>query len=210
VPIKIRRHARAKHFVLRVSGGVIQLTIPTRARLKDAGAWVLEKTDFVERELANAPEPQPYNEGLVLPVLGQERRIRMGGPRGGVLTETELHVTDLAQCERLIRKAAKTAFEREAGHYWDQLDVPPAPITLKSMKRRWGSCAADGSTVFNWRLAFAPYEVLRYVVAHEAVHRIHMDHSPAFWRVVKGISPGYRAHEEWLKIRGAELFAYGR
>lgn len=209
MPIKIRRHARAKHFVLRVSSDVIQLTIPTKARLRDAGAWVREKIDFVEREIAAAPEPKPYQEGAAVPVLGIERTLVMGGPRGGLLTATELQVTDLAQCERLIRKAAHAACTDEVQRYWRLLNVPPAEVTVKSMKRRWGSCASDGSTVFNWRLAFAPYDVLRYVAAHEAAHRIHMDHSPAFWDVVKQISPDYRRHEAWLKKRGAELFAYG-
>ena len=47
---------------------------------------------------------------------------------------------------------------------------------------------------FNWRLMMAPEAVLDYVVWHEVCHLEVMDHSPAFWRLVRrlpGLPPAH-------------------
>ncbi|MEM9284871.1 MAG: SprT family zinc-dependent metalloprotease [Pseudomonadota bacterium] len=215
MPIKLRRHPGARRFVLRVSGGTIHLTIPTRARQSAALQWLEQQSDFVERELCGMPEPVPFALGAALPVLGRMRRIETGGPRGGALLPDVivLHVTEPervpAATERVIRRAVQEACEGEIKPLWRELDVEDAPIGIRQMRRRWGSCAIDGSTVFNWRLAFAPPAVLSYVIAHEAAHRIEMNHGPRFWNLVWEICPDYQQQSQWLKDNGESLFVYG-
>ena len=53
---------------------------------------------------------------------------------------------------------------------------------------RWGSCCSKkGNLVFNWRVVFAPFEVLKYLVTHEMVHLKEMNHSKNFWELVERI-----------------------
>jgi len=62
---------------------------------------------------------------------------------------------------------------------------------LSSAGTRWGSAGADGTIRLNWRLVhFAP-AVIDYVVAHELAHLREMNHSAAFWDVVRSVVPGY-------------------
>lgn len=157
----------------------------------------------------------PFAIGAELPVLGSIRRIEAGGPRGGTLLDgtIALQATDpekvAASCERVIRRATLEACATEIRPIWRELGVDDASISLRQMRRRWGSCAADGSTVFNWRLAFAPPEVFSYVVVHEACHRIEMNHGPRFWNLVWEICPDFKEQSRWLKEHGESLFVYG-
>ena len=81
-------------------------------------------------------------------------------------------------------------------------------LTLKDTRSRWGSCSAEGNLMFSWRLILAPPSVLDYVVAHEVAHLRHMDHSRAFWNVVRKVCPEYQAPRNWLRREGAGLHRY--
>ncbi|MEM1381269.1 MAG: YgjP-like metallopeptidase domain-containing protein [Pseudomonadota bacterium] len=215
VPLRVRRHARARRFVLRVSGGVIQLTIPTRGSAKAAAAWAADQAVFIEEQLRAEPVRVPFVMGAVLPILGQSVEIVPGLLRSGALCEGRLEITPaaparLAQAvEACLRRVALDTATADLRTYWDRLDVPHAAVTVRSYQRRWGACAARGETAINWRLVFAPREVFRYVCAHEAAHRIEMNHSAAFWAVVRQLDPTFEAQSAWLTANGGTLSAYG-
>ena len=62
---------------------------------------------------------------------------------------------------------------------------------------------------FSWRLAFAPVDVMRYVVMHELAHTRHMNHSDAFWATVRDLyGPGVGRAKRWLAAHGGELHRY--
>ena len=79
-------------------------------------------------------------------------------------------------------------------------------ISIREQKTRWGSCSSAGNLNFNWRLIFAPEEVLDYVVVHELAHRIEMNHSKAFYQIVAQVLPDYQASRKWLRDKGASLW----
>ena len=37
-----------------------------------------------------------------------------------------------------------------------------------------------------------------YVIIHELMHLVELDHSPGFWKLVKDADPEYKKHKEWL------------
>ena len=78
-------------------------------------------------------------------------------------------------------------------------------ITIRNQKSKWGSCSAKGNLNFNCLLMDAPPEVLDYVVVHELCHRLHMDHSPAFWADVARVLPDYEKRRRWLRENGPAL-----
>jgi hypothetical protein len=83
--------------------------------------------------------------------------------------------------------------------------VAASAVKVKAYKRRWGSCSSSGELSYNWRLVIAPAAVVDYVVAHEVAHLLEHNHSPDFWRIVKGLMPNYRVQQAWLNKNGGTL-----
>ena len=85
----------------------------------------------------------------------------------------------------------------------------PKKIAIRDTTSRWGSCSTTGTMSFSWRLAFAPLDVMRYVVMPELAHKKHMDHSPQFWATVRELyGPGVERAKRWLTQHGGELHRY--
>jgi hypothetical protein len=82
-------------------------------------------------------------------------------------------------------------------------------VIVKDTSSRWGSCTADGTLMFCWRLVMAPAEVQDYVVGHEVAHLRHMDHSRSFWALTAKLTPYRRAATAWLAVHGAGLMRVG-
>ena len=94
-------------------------------------------------------------------------------------------------------------------------------MLFRSAKGRWGSCKpsprqgfgselAIGQIRYSWRLIFAPFSVLDYVVAHECAHLVEANHGPRFWAEVKGLVGDPRKSRAWLRKYGADLHAIGQ
>lgn len=72
-------------------------------------------------------------------------------------------------------------------------------IRLKYNKSNWGSRSSQNNINISTRLLFAPKDVQDYVFIHELAHFKEMNHSAAFWEIVKKIMPDYKEKEKWLK-----------
>lgn len=108
-----------------------------------------------------------------------------------------------------LRLRAKEELTAKADLFAAKMGVTYAKLTVKDQKTRWGSCSARGNLNFNWRIILAPEPVTDYVVIHELAHRIHMNHSEAFYRTVEAVMPDYREQVRWLKTQGAMLMQAG-
>jgi len=113
--------------------------------------------------------------------------------------------TQRAALEARYRQAARDYIPVRVAHYEKILGVTHTAIRIRDQKTRWGSCSAKGNLNFNWRLMLAPPRVLDYVVVHELCHRKEMNHSPAFWDIVKQVLPDYMEQRKWLRDNGNTL-----
>ena len=94
---------------------------------------------------------------------------------------------------------AKQILPARIQYYAKIMGVTYGRITLREQKTRWGSCSSKGNLNFNWKLALMPDEILDYVVVHELAHRMKMNHSDKFWKIVENVLPDYRERRKWLK-----------
>jgi len=106
--------------------------------------------------------------------------------------------------EEMARKALRVIPEK-VQYYAEKLGVTYGRITIRNQKTRWGSCTAKGNLNFNCLLMAVPEEVLDSVVVHELCHRLHMDHSKAFYKDVYRVFPEYDRCNKWLKENGKLL-----
>ena len=94
---------------------------------------------------------------------------------------------------------AKIVFPERIRYYAKIMGVTYGKVTLREQKTRWGSCSSNGNLNFNWKLDLMPDEILDYVIVHELAHRIEMNHSERFWKIVEEVLPDYRERRKWLK-----------
>lgn len=213
-----RRSARARKVSLRIDpqrGGVV-VTLPLRvaeaaglALLRDNAAWVADR-------LARLPAPVRFTEGATIPIDGLPHRIRHAPVgRGGAWIEPgallvcgapeflSRRVADFLRAEARRRLSALAVAKAAAAQ------LAPRRVVVKDTRTRWGSCTADGTLMFCWRLLMAPPQVQDYVVGHEVAHLRHMDHGPGFWALVAQLTPHRRLATRWLDAHGPGLMRMG-
>jgi len=103
---------------------------------------------------------------------------------------------------RSLTQKAKAYIPKRVAYYAPIIGVTCSRISIRNQTTRWGSCSSKGNLNFNCKLMLTPDEIIDYVVVHELCHRIHMNHSPAFWAEVERIIPDYKNRRRWLKENG--------
>ncbi|MFT2093525.1 SprT family zinc-dependent metalloprotease [Acidiphilium sp.] len=209
-----RRSARARRIALRIDpqGGRIVITLPPRGSRKAGLALLRGHEIWVAERLAALPAPVIIADGNEIPIFGRPHRI-IHDPslRGGAIIERAAiriggHPEFLARRVRdALHDLALRELSAQARDKAAHVGVRPAAIRVKDTRTRWGSCAANGTLMFSWRLIMAPSFVQDYVVAHEAAHLRHMNHGPDFWRLAEMLTPHRVAATSWLAAEGPGL-----
>ncbi len=216
VTVNLRVSARAKRLSLRVSqlDRKVSLTLPRRASLREARAFLDERAEWVRKHLASAPEPRRLAPGGEVLFAGRAHRLVASGGRSARLGDGVITLP-LSAPERtgprlaaLFKAQARARLGEASSRHAAALGRQFTALTLRDTRSRWGSCTSEGRLMYSWRLVMAPPEVLDYVAAHEVAHLVEMNHSPAFWQNVARLCPDYRARRQWLRQNGAILHAY--
>ncbi len=69
-------------------------------------------------------------------------------------------------------------------------------MTIRAQKTRWGSCSAKKNISLNYRLLFINKSLMDYILLHELVHTVHMNHSKAFWSSLELMMPDARNRDQ--------------
>ncbi len=230
-PVLVRRSARARRLSLTVNearrGAV--LTLPGYTSLEEAGRFLAQHFEWLQKRLAAMPRPVPFADGVVVPLRGRDHSlcfIPNGRQRGVVrvqegdaagTAETSLPVIRVAGAQehaprRLkdwLKRQAREDLARHCAAHAGTLGVKPKRIAIRDQSSRWGSCSAAGILSFSWRLILAPGPVLDYLAAHEVAHLLEMNHGPRFWAHVRETCAGMDEAKYWLKKNGSGLHRYG-
>ena len=197
------------------------------AALREKSKWILRKLhDQRERASRLAAAKVDWRDGSTLPFLG-ETVILVLDPRatGAVLHSADdtlpgvprltLHlglpqgaapgqIRDAVQS--WLQRQAKRIFQERCTHFAPRLGVRLTRLTLSSAATRWGSASADGSVSLHWRLVHFGLPVIDYVVTHELAHLREMNHSSAFWDVVRSVLPDYETARGALRAEVLPVF----
>ena len=182
------------------------------AALQEKATWVLRKLqEQVERSRRLQSARIEWRDGTGVPFLG-ETVIVVLDPRctGAVLNTAGEALPGLARLalhiglpqhatsaqirdavQSWLQRQARRIFEQRCRHFAQQLGVRMTRLSLSSASTRWGSASADGAIRLNWRLIHFALPSIDYVVAHELAHLREMNHSAAFWEVVRSVVPDY-------------------
>jgi len=218
LPLTLRRHAGARRLALRLrpDGDGVVVTVPQGVSAAEGLDFASRHAAWLEQRLASLPPRMPFTAGTVLPVLGSNVVIehrpeaRTGARRNGhslIVSGLSEHLT--RRVTDWLRREARREFAERSFEFAARLDRRPKRIRTSDPRTRWGSCGADGTLSYSWRLMLAPETVADYVVAHEVAHLAVRNHGPAFWRTVASICDGVDAARVWLRRHGPTLHRYG-
>ncbi len=192
VPVRIS--ARAKRMALRgdARSGRIVLVLPRRktwtARMQQAAeSFVAAHREWIARH------DRPVEKAVLSPGA------RIDGD-AIIITGAAEHFTRRTR-DFLKRHAASVLPERVQDKA-RLAGVQVRDVRLRDPVSRWGSCGVDGDIMLSWRLILLPEFVMDYIVAHEVAHRVHMDHSRAFWRLCLSLTPRGAEARRWLRLNG--------
>ena len=219
--VALKRVATARRFTLRVRAARrdVVLTLPLRGSSAAARVFAVRHAGWIAERLSALAPGIAFEPGTEIPLRGcLHRLVHRPGLRKRVWSEGDdqpiLCVSGpLGQfpdaVRRFLQREARADLLGATSRYAALAGKPIRSVTLRDTRSRWGSCTARGTLNFSWRLILAPPFVLDYLAAHEVAHLVHMNHSAAFWRVVRELVPTYETAEHWLKQHGPTLHRYG-
>jgi predicted metal-dependent hydrolase len=224
----VRVSARARHVRLKITAERgLEVIVPAGfdhhhipAILEGRRRWVEATFEHLGRHRPQGLADTALPEHIHLAAIGARWRVRYrpdAGCRPRVQTERlgELSVAapdaDAAGCAALLQDWLRHQgrihlapwIERVSRH----VGLPFHRLSVRNQRTRWGSCSSRGSISLNCRLLFLAPELVTHVMVHELCHTVHLNHSPAFWRLVERHEPDFRArrqalHEAWQRLPG--------
>lgn len=83
----------------------------------------------------------------------------------------------------------------------EDLGVTPNNIYFRKMRTKWASLSARKNLTINVLMKSLPYNLIKYVVFHEATHLIEKRHNERFWKIISRRFHNYQELER-------EMFVY--
>jgi len=228
------RRARRKTIGFVVGADGLSVSAPRWVGLGDIESALQERAGWILRKLQEQRERTrrleaariEWRDGATIPFLGEPVIVVLDSRATGAVLNTDatalpgvprltLHVglPHTATPEQIrdavqswLQRQARRVFEERCREYAQRLSVRMTRLALSSAATRWGSASADGSIRLHWRLIHFALPTIDYVVAHELAHLREMNHSAAFWDVVRSVLPDYESARGRLKEEAVAAF----
>lgn len=89
---------------------------------------------------------------------------------------------------------------KNAVQKWEELiNVKVHKISLRQMKRKWGSISTTGNLTLNTELLELPKELGEFVIVHELVHLLVPNHGKLFKCFMSAYLPDWEEREKRLQ-----------
>lgn len=135
---------------------------------------------------------KPHEEGVRL--VGRYFEVRTLRPGDPTHTRKLLEQWYREKAERHLRDRFAQGCAR-----MEKYGVGPAPLVIRKMERRWGSCTPAGRVLLNPRLVLAPTACIDYVVLHELCHLKHPRHGRDFYDLLGRVLPDWKERKALLE-----------
>ena len=222
LPVLRVRHPRARRIKVSVSERGVRLTLPMRASLRAADAFLLEHRDWIAAQLPRwkaAQDVAPFGfDTESIPLRGESIPLTWReGRYARVLREDDRVVIQLPPCagiasaQRALREfylvEARADVARWLPKYLADLPRPPSALRIRPLASLWGSLSARDALSLDLAMVLGRPSAFEYVLVHELCHLLHRNHSRTFWRAVEARWPQWREERTYLHADGAVLKA---
>jgi len=207
-----------------IKSGKVEAKAPRYMHKVEIFDFIRQKQRWIEKHIAE--QEVKLTQRLIIAhsyqvcFFGKPRRIKVvlsASKRPGVLiSERLLTITTRSDEPAVLEKLFNKWLKGQASEYMTSQTIKYArrlgverklkKVIFRKTKSKWGHCQHDGTIQYNWLTMMAPKPVIDYLIAHETSHLVHMNHSDAFWKVVKRLCPAYADLKDWLSIYGHRLW----
>ena len=221
----VRESQRARRLTVRVfHTGRVEVVVPSRTSPRAVERFLERHRPWIERKREEARRragpPVPFPPPQVdLPACEESWRIHLsagtrrariacGSPGELVLIGDAGNGQSARQAlRRWLVDRARQALSPLLAECARELGLSYERILIRRQRTRWGSCSTRGTVSLNCCLLFQRPAVVRYLMIHELVHTLHMNHSRRFWQRVARHCPEYRDLDRelldgWRRVPG--------
>ncbi|GAB7024605.1 M48 family metallopeptidase [Salidesulfovibrio brasiliensis] len=217
LPMTVRENPRAKRIIMKLLPGAgLEVVTPRGLRralvtdmLESRRDWIARTaTDMAAQGRSPWPEPPAVPEEVRFPAIDRTHPVRHVIRPGRVsLTQNAGSLMlagndEAALLERLrdfVRTTARESLPERLRTMSRELNLPFESVTIRSQRRRWGSCSSRGRISLNCKTLFLTPELAEHLMLHELCHLKHPDHSPAYWKLVARHQPDFKRLETDLR-----------
>jgi predicted metal-dependent hydrolase len=174
-------------------------------KVRKRAAWILKQQKYFEQFNPRTPERR-YLSGETHLYLGRQYRLKVVKSALSAVKLIHGHIvvqsTQPRNCEETKRLLDEWYVARAHLRFNERLNeclkrfswpasVLPSGLTVRMMRKRWGSMTKKRRLLLNRRLIQAPVDAIDYVITHELCHVLEPSHGPNFHQVIG------RAMQDW-------------
>lgn len=209
---QVRESQRARHVSLKVSyQGTLEVVVPPGFNateipsiLERRRGWITKTLKRIEQQRESLPKEHSVEKPTLLELRSRDEawQVVYKSARGSTVALTQSNpqeltlrgpIDDAEACRELLRNWLQRKARLELTPWLQQLsqrcDLAYSRLTVRGQSTRWGSCSSKQSISLNYKLLFLPPSLVDYVLIHELCHTVHMNHSKAFWQLVRQYCP---------------------
>ena len=181
-------------------------------RLRRRASWVLQQQRYFEHFQPRTPKRR-FIAGETHLYLGRQYRLKVLEAdedcvrlKGGYFLvsvdgrATTEHVASLLAQWYRAHASSKLSqrFEIVTTRFGRVLPIRPS-LSIRPMKRRWGSYSGRGRITLNPDLVRAPMPCIDYVIGHELAHARHPNHGHSFFDLLSQMMPDWEQRKSALE-----------
>lgn len=182
-------------------------------KLRKRAAWVKRQQRYFTQFLPRTPD-RSFVSGETHLYLGRQYRLKVVPDvqenvkliHGYIVVQTHRPTrTDVTRelVEAWYRNRAHIKFAEQVEHSLQRFPEPetfrPTGMTIRQMKRRWGSMSSAHRLLLNRRLVEAPVYAIDYVITHELCHIAEPHHGTAFFELLSRVMPDWERRKQRLE-----------
>lgn len=184
--------------------------------VNNRSGWVATQRKQRLEKLARLPS---FSDGEGHYFLGSLYRIsvKQGKKSSATMIDDRLLLTVIdTESESQVEKALEKWYRLRAREYfeerlfacfeqfpdWFQDRHVMPDLTIRKMRRRWGSCSSSGEITLNLAIVKMPQTCIDYVIIHELCHLHAFHHGQEFYRLLAAIMPGWKEQENLIERIG--------
>jgi predicted metal-dependent hydrolase len=197
--IKHTKRKNMKRMILRVHNRHEIALSTSKVSTQRCKTFIMESKEWILDQ--HAKIEAPFCEGSDFYYLAQRYTIHHHS-RPLHMSDERIYLDPIRakkQSDELYKSAAKAYIPSRLELWRKKMGLDVHVVRFRCAKSRWGSCSSKGVITFNPYMMKLSHEMIDYIIVHELAHLREMNHSQAFYAIVKQFVPHYKVIQKQIK-----------